>query len=212
MRPVPLEQSESMYAWFFSHKMTKILQQRLSSLSNFNSRIAHSPIFVRGFSFDRQLRKTSQILRVTSANLEPCNPGRPTSRKWWHTILERFRVFFCFWEVDLSFSVPVRHSKSNLLNTTTLSTLSVITQLAISEFQKLSLSKRGQVQNLSYENDVYLYGNKKSFSFINGFTPSLALKQRLEATWKWPIEDKNLKIVKITSGAWFQTETAVFII
>ena len=147
-----------------------------------------------------------------SANLEPCNPRRPALRKWWHTILERFRVFFCFWEVDLSFSVPVRQSKSNLLSTTTSSTLSVMTQLAISEFQKLSLSKRGQVQNLSCENEVYLYGNKKSFSIINGFTLSLALKERLEPTSKRPIEDKNVKIIKITAGACFQTETAVFII
>ena len=43
------------------------------------------------------------------------------------------------------------------------------------------------------------------------FTLSLALKQRLEATGKWPIEDKNLKIVKITLGVCFQTETAVII-
>ena len=147
-----------MYALFFSHKMVKILQQRLSSLSNFHSSNAYSPIFARGFSF------------------ESCNPGRPALRKWWHTILERFRVFFCFGEEDLSFSVPVRHSKSNLLNTTTLSTLSVMTQLAISEFQKLSLSKRGQVQNLSCENEVYLYGNK------NHFQLSMAL--HLASLWK----------------------------
>ena len=100
-----------------------------------------------------------------SANLEPCNPGTPALRKWWHTFLERFWVFFCFREEDLSFSVPRRHSKSNLLNTTTLSTLSVMTQLAISEFQRLSLSKWGKVQNLSCENEVYLYENKKAFSY-----------------------------------------------
>ena len=52
----------------------------------------------------------------------------------------------------------------------------------------------------------------KNYFHINGFTLSLALKQRLESTWKWPIEDKNLKVVKITSGACFQTETAVFIV
>ena len=142
-----LSYNQSMYALFFSQKMVKILQQRSSSLSNFHSRNAYSPIFATGFSF------------------EPCNPGRPALRKWWHTILERFRVFFCFGGVDLSFSVPVRHSKTNLMSTTTLSTLSVKTQLAISEFQKLSLSKRGQVQNVSCENEVYLYENKKSFSY-----------------------------------------------
>ena len=52
---------------------------------------------------------------------------------------------------------------------------------------------------------------KKHFH-INGFTLSLALKQRLEATGKWPIEDKNLKIVKIFSEDCFQKETAVFLI
>ena len=147
-----------------------------------------------------------------SANLEPCNPGRPALRKWWHTILERFRVFFCFWVVDLSCFVPVCHSKNNLLSTTTVLNLSVKTQLAISEFQKLSLSKRGKVQNLSCENEVYLYMRRKKHFHINGFTLSLALKQRLEATGKWPIEDKNLKIVKIFSEACFQKETAVFLI
>ena len=37
-------------------------------------------------------------------------------------------------------------------------------QWAISEFQKPSLLKRGQVQNLSYENEFYLHDNKKSFA------------------------------------------------
>ena len=38
-----------MYALVFSQKMVKILQQRSSSLSNFHSRNAYSPIFARGF-------------------------------------------------------------------------------------------------------------------------------------------------------------------
>ena len=128
------------------------------------------------FLLTGNFEKPLGLCEFVSANLEPCNPGRPALRKWWHTILERFRVFFCFWEVDLSFFVPVRHSKSNLLSTTTLSTLSVKTQLAISEFQKLSLSKQGQVQNLSCENEVYLYGNK------NHFQLSMAL--HLASLWK----------------------------
>ena len=37
-------------------------------------------------------------------------------------------------------------------------------QWAISEFQKPSLLKRGQVQNLSCENEFYLNDNKESFS------------------------------------------------
>ena len=175
--------------------MVKILQQRSSSLSNFHSRNAYSPIFARGFSF------------------EPCNPGSSALRKWWHTILERFRVFFCFWGVDLSFSVPVRHSKSNLLSTTTLSTLSVTAK----RNWPFPSSKNSHFRNEA-KLKTFLVKMKficmriKNHSHINGFALSLALKQRLEATGKWPIEDKNLKIVKITSGAWFQTETAVFII
>ena len=55
---------------------------------------------------------------------------------------------------------------------------------AISEFQKLSLSKRGKVRNLSFKNEFYSHENKKRFH-INGFALGLALKQRLEATRKW---------------------------
>ena len=35
----------------------------------------------------------------------------------------------------------------------------------ISEFQKLSLSERGWLQNRSCENEFHLRGNKKSFSY-----------------------------------------------
>ena len=38
---------------------------------------------------------------------------------------------------------------------------------AICEFQNLSLSKRGQVQNLSRENEFYLHENKKKIIFIS---------------------------------------------
>ena len=54
---------------------------------------------------------------------------------------------------------------------------------AISESQKLSLSKRGKVRNLSCKNALYSHENKKRFH-INGFALGLALKQRLEATLK----------------------------
>ena len=57
---------------------------------------------------------------------------------------------------------------------------------AISEFQTLSLFKLGKVQNLSYENEFYLHENKNHFR-ITSFALSLDLKQRLGATWKWPI-------------------------
>ena len=38
-------------------------------------------------------------------------------------------------------------------------------QQAISEFQKLSLSKRDQVQNLSCENQFYMHEIEMSFSY-----------------------------------------------
>ena len=176
MPPVPLVQSVNVCMDYFSHKMTKILQQRLFSLSISTREMLTRQFLLEDFLSTGNFGKPLGFWEFASANLEPCNPGTPALRKWWHTTLERFWVFFCFWEVDLSFSVPVRHSKSNLLNTTTLSTLSVMTQLAISEFQKLSLSKRGQVQNLSCENEVYLYGNK------NHFQLSMAL--HLASLWK----------------------------
>ena len=56
-------------------------------------------------------------------------------------------------------------------------------ELAISEFQKLSLSKPGKVRNVSFKNEFYSHENKTRFH-INGFALSLALKQRLEATLK----------------------------
>ena len=56
-------------------------------------------------------------------------------------------------------------------------------ELAISEFQKLSLSKPGKVRNLSCKNEFYSHENKKRFH-INGFALGLAQKQRLEATLK----------------------------
>ena len=176
MPPVPLVQSVNVCMDYFSHKMTKILQQRLFSLSISTREMLTRQFLLEDFLLTGNLGKPLGFWEFASATLEPCNPGTPALRKWWHTILERFWVFFCFREEDLSFSVPGRHSKSNLLNTTTLSTLSVMTQLAISEFQKLSLSKRGQVQNLSCENEVYLYGNK------NHFQLSMAL--HLASLWK----------------------------
>ena len=44
-----------------------------------------------------------------------------------------------------------------------------LVKYAISEFQKLSLLKRGQVQNLSFENEIFSPGIKNHF-LINGFT------------------------------------------
>ena len=42
------------------------------------------------------------------------------------------------------------------------------------------------MQNLSRYNEFYLYENKNQFH-INGFVLSLALKQTLGGTRKWPI-------------------------
>ena len=50
--------------------------------------------------------------------------------------------------------------------------------MAISEFQKLSLSTRGQVQNLSYQNEFYLHENKKKIFVsiaLNGLFSPLSL-------------------------------------
>ena len=134
-----------MYALFFSHKMVKILQQRSSSLSNFHSRNAYSPIFARGFSF------------------EPCNPGSSALRDF-------------AW-----FSVPVRHSKANLLSTTTLSTLSV----SAKRNWPFPSSKNSHFRNEA-KFKTFLVKMKfictriKNYFHINGFTLSLALKQRFE--------------------------------
>ena len=57
----------------------------------------------------------------------------------------------------------------------------------ISEFQKLSLSERGWLQNRSCENEFYLRGNKNHFH-INGFALSFALKQKIGETLRWPIQ------------------------
>ena len=54
-------------------------------------------------------------------------------------------------------------------------------ELAISEFQQLSLSKPGKVRNLSCKNEFYSHENKERFH-INGFVLGLAMKQRLQAT------------------------------
>ena len=43
------------------------------------------------------------------------------------------------------------------------------------------------MQSLSCENEFYLHENKSHFH-INGFAFSLALKQKLGATWKWLIK------------------------
>ena len=59
--------------------------------------------------------------------------------------------------------------------------------LATSEFQKPLLSESGQVEkvkNLSCENEFHLREIKKSFSCLNGFALSLALKQRLGTSQK----------------------------
>ena len=130
------------------------------------------------FLLTGNFRKPLGFCEFASANLEPCNPGRPALRKWWHTILERFRVFFCFWEVDLSFSVPVHHSRSNLLSTTTLSALSVKTQLAISEFQNSHFRNEAKFKTFLVKMKFICMGIKKTFSIINGWIHLASLWKR----------------------------------
>ena len=57
----------------------------------------------------------------------------------------------------------------------------------ISEFQKLSLSERGWLQNCSRENEFHLNKKKNHFQ-MNGCALSLALKQKIAATLRWPIQ------------------------
>ena len=58
--------------------------------------------------------------------------------------------------------------------------------LFISVFQKLSLVKQDQVQNLSCENEFICMIIKNHFH-KKGFALGLVLKQRLAASRKWPI-------------------------
>ena len=52
------------------------------------------------------------------------------------------------------------------------------------------------MQNLSCDNEFYLYENKKNHFHINGFACSLALKKRLEETGKWPIVKSSKPLTK----------------
>ena len=166
-----------------------LLEDFLSSpviLPDLLSQISTREMLTRQFLLEDFLltgnfRKPLGFCEFASAYFEPCNPGRPALRKWWHTILERFRVFFCFWEENLWFSVPVRHSKFNLLSTTTLSTLSVTTK----RNWPFPSSKNSYFRNEA-KFKTFLVKMKficmriKNYFHINGFTLSLALKQRLE--------------------------------
>ena len=61
-------------------------------------------------------------------------------------------------------------------------------QWPISGFQKALLIKPDQVQNLSCENEFYLHETNKNLNFHKkGFALGVVLKQRLVASWKWPI-------------------------
>ena len=54
----------------------------------------------------------------------------------------------------------------------------------------ISTRSPAQGQNLCWQNEFHLHDNKKSFFYINSFALSLALKQRLGATRKWPKQTK----------------------
>ena len=61
---------------------------------------------------------------------------------------------------------------------------------AISELSSASVSKRVQVQNLSYESEFDLHLNRpasKTDFNMKGFALGLVLKQRYKATQKWSI-------------------------
>ena len=58
--------------------------------------------------------------------------------------------------------------------------------LVISKMLQASVLKRGQVLNLSCENDFYYHANKTHFH-KKGFALGLALRVRVFGTRKWPI-------------------------
>ena len=76
------------------------------------------------------------------------------------------------------------------------------------EFQKLSLSKQGWVQNLCYENQFYLHEKKIIFIILSFSTLGLTLKQRLEVTWKCPIY-MQLKLTCIACRTFFMQAALV---
>ena len=138
-------------------------------------------LLLEDFLLTGNFGKPLGFCEFASANIEPCNPGRPALRKWWNTILERFRVFFCFWEVDLWFSVSVRHSKSNLLSTTTLSTLSVTAKRNWPFPSSKNSHFRNEAKFKTFLVKIeFICMRIKNYFHINGFTLSLALKLRLE--------------------------------
>ena len=57
----------------------------------------------------------------------------------------------------------------------------------ISEFQKLSLSERGWLQNRLVKMSFVCVGIKNHFH-MNGCALRLALKQNIGATLRWPIQ------------------------
>ena len=59
--------------------------------------------------------------------------------------------------------------------------------VAVVEFENLSLSKWGQEQNLSHENEFYLNENKKKYFHNKDLALTLVLKRSFRTTWKCPI-------------------------
>ena len=60
---------------------------------------------------------------------------------------------------------------------------------------RVKKNSRFQTRFLSCENKFYLYENGKSFSSMTDYALSLALKQRLGTTRKWPIEIVTLSFI-----------------
>ena len=119
--------------------------------------------------------------------------------------LGHMRISMCWaWVVSLSGSCFVfliimnlptanfcwRHFDDKMFSRCTVMELSRFQTRSVSHFRdpKALTFKTRLSQNLSCENELYLHENKKLF-LIHGFVPSLTLKQRLGATWKWWVCD-----------------------
>ena len=84
--------------------------------------------------------------------------------------------------ISCQIMVPVIRHKVKFINL----------QCAVSLLQNLSLLKLwGQVRSLFCKKEFYVHENKTHFH-IKGFTLNLVLKQRFDATQKWPIRPSGI--------------------
>ena len=88
---------------YFSHKITKILQQRLSSLKISTREMLTRQFLREDFLLTGNFGKPIGFCEFASANLEPCCPGRPTLRKWICHFLFQFATgSLIYWAPRLS--------------------------------------------------------------------------------------------------------------